>query len=202
MMDLHGLNVSYKRDTADIAFGPQRDDVFDLTLLFEQSILGILPSALFILVSIARAASLWQRETCVRAGWLLWAKLVSRPWGTGTCSMVNISNALLHIGGSRNVGLLPHCPRCALGASGNNWDAGVTRWLCPGSHRIVGHCRATVHRTLSIYQAVDSPSRLSRPLHLARPRPDQDTVPAIPRRWANIGLIYRLIGNEARASVP
>ncbi|KAH8203470.1 hypothetical protein TruAng_002341 [Truncatella angustata] len=76
-MDLHGLNVSYKRDTSDIAFGPLRGDVFDFTLLFEQSILGILPSALFILVSIARATSLWQRETCVRAGWLLWAKFAA-----------------------------------------------------------------------------------------------------------------------------
>ncbi|KAK6086081.1 ABC multidrug transporter [Seiridium cupressi] len=74
-MELHGLNVSYKRDTADIAFGPERDDVFDFTLLFEQSILGILPSALLVLVSIARATSLWQVKTCVRAGWLLWAKL-------------------------------------------------------------------------------------------------------------------------------
>lgn len=86
-MDLHGLNVSYKRDTADIAFGPEKGDhVFDFTLLFEQSILGILPSALFILISIVRAKSLWQREPCVRAGWLLWAKLVSRPRGVGTCS--------------------------------------------------------------------------------------------------------------------
>ncbi|KAM0816280.1 putative ABC transporter FUM19 [Seiridium cardinale] len=76
-MELHGLNVSYKRDTADIAFGPERDDVFDFTLLFEQSILGILPSALFILVSIARVTSLWQVKTCVRAGWLLWAKLAA-----------------------------------------------------------------------------------------------------------------------------
>ncbi|KAK9420894.1 putative ABC transporter FUM19 [Seiridium unicorne] len=76
-MELHGLNVSYKRDTADIAFGPERDDVFDFTLLFEQSILGILPSALFILVSIARATSLWQGKTCVRTGWLLWAKLAA-----------------------------------------------------------------------------------------------------------------------------
>ncbi|KAI1856356.1 hypothetical protein JX265_011603 [Neoarthrinium moseri] len=77
IMDLHDLNVSYKRDTADIAFGPQKDDVFDFTLLFEQGILGILPSALFILVSIARTISLWQRETCVRAGRLLWAKLAA-----------------------------------------------------------------------------------------------------------------------------
>ncbi|ETS85549.1 hypothetical protein PFICI_03574 [Pestalotiopsis fici W106-1] len=76
-MDLHGLNVSYKRDTADIAFGPQRDDAFDFTLLFEQSILGILPSALFILLSIARGTSLWHKDTFVRVGWLLWAKLAA-----------------------------------------------------------------------------------------------------------------------------
>lgn len=78
----HSLNISYRRDTADMAFGPERHDVFDFTLLFEQSILGILPSLLFILVSIARATSLWQVKTCVCAGWLLWAKLVSRSLGT------------------------------------------------------------------------------------------------------------------------
>jgi hypothetical protein len=82
-MELHrGLDISYRRDTADMAFGPERHDVFDFTLLFEQSILGILPSGLFILVSIARATTLWQVKTCVRAGWLLWAKLVSRSLGT------------------------------------------------------------------------------------------------------------------------
>ncbi|KAF2995600.1 hypothetical protein E8E14_000809 [Neopestalotiopsis sp. 37M] len=74
-MDFQHVNASYKRDTADIAFGPQRDDVFDFTLLFEQSILGLLPSAVFIFVALARATSLWRKETCVRAGWLLWAKL-------------------------------------------------------------------------------------------------------------------------------
>lgn len=78
-MESHGLNISSsKRDTADNAFGPERVHVFDFTLLFEQSILDILPSTLFILISIARVISLWQVKTCVRAGWLLWAKLVSR----------------------------------------------------------------------------------------------------------------------------
>ncbi len=97
-MELHGLNVSYERDTADIAFGPEREDVFDFTLLFEQSILGIFPSALFILVSIARATSLWQVKTCVRAGWLLWAKLVSQSLGTRDiqCRQLEHTNALLH----------------------------------------------------------------------------------------------------------
>ena len=98
--------MSYKRDTADIAFGPQRDDAFDFTLLFEQSILGILPSALFILLSIARGTSLWHKDTFVRVGWLLWAKLVSHTWRMGSSSVATISDSLWRTGGSRNIDLL------------------------------------------------------------------------------------------------
>ncbi|KAH8887988.1 putative multidrug resistance protein MDR [Thozetella sp. PMI_491] len=63
-------------ETVDvIRFGPQRDGALDFTLLFEQSILTLLPSAIFLISSTARTSWLLRKETCVRAGWLLWSKL-------------------------------------------------------------------------------------------------------------------------------
>ncbi|OHE99829.1 hypothetical protein CORC01_04965 [Colletotrichum orchidophilum] len=59
----------------DDYFGPQVRGYFDFTVLFEQSILSILPSALFILLAPIRITSLLRSETRVRSGKLLWLKL-------------------------------------------------------------------------------------------------------------------------------
>ncbi|KAK7736158.1 hypothetical protein SLS53_007186 [Cytospora paraplurivora] len=62
--------------TTDLdAFGPQLPGSFDFTLYFEQAILSILPSALFLLIAPWRIAWLFRRQALVRSGWLLWAKL-------------------------------------------------------------------------------------------------------------------------------
>ena len=61
----------------DNEFGPRLAGSFDLTLLFEQSILSILPSSLFILAAAVRIAVLHRRNVYVRHGGLFWLKLVS-----------------------------------------------------------------------------------------------------------------------------
>ncbi|CAH0003934.1 unnamed protein product [Clonostachys byssicola] len=61
----------------DDQFGPHFSGVFDFTLLFEQSILSLLPTALFILLAPFRVFAIWKNESCVRAGPLLWAKLIA-----------------------------------------------------------------------------------------------------------------------------
>ncbi|KAK7210750.1 hypothetical protein V2G26_017928 [Clonostachys chloroleuca] len=61
----------------DSQFGPHLSGVFDFTLLFEQSILSLLPTALFILLTPFRVFAICKNESCVRAGPLLWAKLIA-----------------------------------------------------------------------------------------------------------------------------
>ncbi|KAF4779309.1 hypothetical protein HER10_EVM0002693 [Colletotrichum scovillei] len=61
----------------DDYFGPQVRGYFDFTILFEQSILSILPSALFILLVPVRISSLLRNGIRVRSGRLLWLKLLA-----------------------------------------------------------------------------------------------------------------------------
>ncbi|KAF5247273.1 hypothetical protein FANTH_6530 [Fusarium anthophilum] len=60
----------------DNNFGPQRVGVFDFTILFEQSILSLLPTGLFILLVPLRLYVLWNHEKATKSGCLLWAKMV------------------------------------------------------------------------------------------------------------------------------
>jgi hypothetical protein len=62
---------------ADNDFGPQRAGVFDFTILFEQSILSLLPTGLFILLVPLELYVLWNNERVTKSGPLLWAKIVS-----------------------------------------------------------------------------------------------------------------------------
>uniref|UniRef100_A0A0D2XKL9 Uncharacterized protein n=1 Tax=Fusarium oxysporum (strain Fo5176) TaxID=660025 RepID=A0A0D2XKL9_FUSOF len=62
---------------ADKDFGPQRAGVFDFTILFEQSILSLLPTGLFILLVPLRFYVLWNNERVTKSEPLLWAKMVS-----------------------------------------------------------------------------------------------------------------------------
>jgi hypothetical protein len=64
-------------DDADARFGPHLAGEFDFTLLFEQSILSILPSSLFIIAAAYRVATLYRKGIQVRAGHSLWLKLVT-----------------------------------------------------------------------------------------------------------------------------
>ncbi|KAM5384691.1 hypothetical protein ACJA88_002538 [Fusarium oxysporum] len=62
---------------ADKNFGPQRAGVFDFTILFEQSILSLLPTGLFILLVPLRFYVLWNNERVTKSEPLLWAKMVT-----------------------------------------------------------------------------------------------------------------------------
>ncbi|KAJ0362676.1 hypothetical protein COL154_006121 [Colletotrichum chrysophilum] len=61
---------------ADNYFGPQVNGYFDFTVLFEQSILSILPTALLIILAPVRITWLRRNDIRVRAGKLLWLKLI------------------------------------------------------------------------------------------------------------------------------
>ncbi|KAG4267241.1 hypothetical protein FPRO04_04853 [Fusarium proliferatum] len=61
--------------SADNSFGPQRAGVFDFTILFEQSILSLLPTGLFILLVPLRLYVLWSNERATKSKPLLWAKM-------------------------------------------------------------------------------------------------------------------------------
>ncbi|CVL11312.1 related to multidrug resistance-associated protein [Fusarium proliferatum] len=61
--------------SADNSFGPQRAGVFDFTILFEQSILSLLPTGLFILLVPVRLSVLWNNERATKSKPLLWAKM-------------------------------------------------------------------------------------------------------------------------------
>lgn len=58
-------------------FGPQIDGYFDFTVLFDQSILSILPTALLILLAPVRIARLFHDDARVRSGKMLMLKLVN-----------------------------------------------------------------------------------------------------------------------------
>ena len=63
----------------DRAFGPsvpQCRRTFDFTLLFEETIFSIAPSALFLLIVILRLSVLWKRPSRVQGGNLYKLKLV------------------------------------------------------------------------------------------------------------------------------
>ncbi|KEY65241.1 hypothetical protein S7711_08779 [Stachybotrys chartarum IBT 7711] len=62
---------------SDNHFGPRLPGVFDFTILFEQSILSLLPTALFILVAPIRINTLISRPNTVVSGSLLWLKLAT-----------------------------------------------------------------------------------------------------------------------------
>ncbi|KAL0937343.1 ABC multidrug transporter [Colletotrichum truncatum] len=62
---------------ADDYFGPQVNGYFDFTVLFEQSILSILPTALLILLAPIRITWLLRNDVHVRSGKLLWLKLAA-----------------------------------------------------------------------------------------------------------------------------
>ncbi|KAK2043559.1 P-loop containing nucleoside triphosphate hydrolase protein [Colletotrichum somersetense] len=59
------------------AFGPQLTGQFDFTIYFEQAILSIVPSALFLAILPCRVTWLLRRHSIPCSGWLLLAKLAT-----------------------------------------------------------------------------------------------------------------------------
>ncbi|VTO84019.1 unnamed protein product [Fusarium graminearum] len=62
---------------SDNNFGPHRIGVFDFTVLFEQSILSLLPAALFLFLVPLRLFALRNNERVTELGILLWLKLAT-----------------------------------------------------------------------------------------------------------------------------
>ncbi|KAF9879602.1 ABC multidrug transporter [Colletotrichum karsti] len=71
---------------SDDYFGPQVNGYFDFTVLFEQAILSILPTALLIILAPIRIIWLRGSDIRVRSGTLLWLKLVAI--GVFTCLQI------------------------------------------------------------------------------------------------------------------
>lgn len=61
---------------SDDHFGPHRANTFDFTILFEQSILSLLPTGLFLLLVPLRLFLLRNNEKVSKIGTILWLKLV------------------------------------------------------------------------------------------------------------------------------
>ncbi|POR35875.1 ABC transporter, transmembrane domain, type 1 [Tolypocladium paradoxum] len=74
----------------DQSFGPQLSGSFDFTLLFEQAMLSVLPSALLLSSSPIYLYGLTRRPLCVRAGCLLWIKLAA----AASLLCVEVANAV------------------------------------------------------------------------------------------------------------
>ena len=73
-MDLFARAVA---GDGDGAFGPTLNGFFDFTLPFEHSILSILPTSIFIVLTPIHVNHLWRRQPCVKPGVLLWLKMLS-----------------------------------------------------------------------------------------------------------------------------
>ena len=74
---MSNASVTLSITDADDQFGPAVFGRFDFTLLFEQSILSILPAALFLLLTIGRLAQLHNASTKTIRANVLTLKAVS-----------------------------------------------------------------------------------------------------------------------------
>lgn len=66
--------------SSDDSFGPQLGSRFDFTLLFDHTILSILPSGLMILVAPFLIFYYRRQTEVILPGALLWFKMVSFCW--------------------------------------------------------------------------------------------------------------------------
>lgn len=70
------ITIICTMDSQDDTFGPHLPGAFDFTLLFEQSILSLLPTTLFIVAALWRFGRIVHRPTCVVPSMLSVVKLV------------------------------------------------------------------------------------------------------------------------------
>lgn len=71
------LRRSYDWEANDNSWGPQNGDNADFTLVFENSILAILPAAFFLVILPMRLQYHWKKPKVATAGILFWARVVS-----------------------------------------------------------------------------------------------------------------------------
>lgn len=129
-------------DAGDDYFGPQVNGYFDFTVLFEHSILSILPTALFILLAPCRIAWLLrQKDVHVRSGKLLWVKLVRLHREEQNLRNLTPENTGRH----RSLLLPPNHSRSAMGSPLDPGPAHIGRRGRPGPRRSRRPRRAVVH---------------------------------------------------------
>ncbi|POR33115.1 Canalicular multispecific organic anion transporter 1 [Tolypocladium paradoxum] len=106
---------------------------FDFTLFFEESILTIIPSAVFIVLALARIGALHRRRAVVRSGWLRNAKLGAATASIALRISVLVQQRLAH--GTRTAASLP-AAALAIAATLLAWVLSShehTRACCPSS---------------------------------------------------------------------
>lgn len=79
-LDANAKSLNSTSSTTDDSFGPflkiPDTTTFDFTLLFEESVLSVLPSGLFLLLLPPRIWQLWRSPRKVTGSYLLTAKIV------------------------------------------------------------------------------------------------------------------------------
>lgn len=102
----------------DNYFGPQLPGVFDFTILFEQSILSLLPACIFIVLAPLRISTLVHRETVVLSRKLFWSKQV-RTYSRQLQLVLTVAGCCCRILLSSNY------PRSAMGSTIHTQDKDV-----------------------------------------------------------------------------
>ena len=120
------------RSSAEDAFGPSVEgcfDDFDFTLLFEESILTIVPLAIFLVILPFRLVYLCKRKKVARGGLLHISKLVSLlPDLTFPCYWTYQCFAMDRIGRFEFIWVSPAYPPNSLGQDIESIDQGITRY--------------------------------------------------------------------------
>lgn len=78
------MDAKVAEQTGDRAFWPPQPRLFDLTLKFEETIMGIMPSVVMAAMSPFLIAHYSHEPVRVRRSWHLWAKMVSCESYTAT----------------------------------------------------------------------------------------------------------------------
>lgn len=189
-------------DGADDAFGPHLPGVFDFTVVFEQTILSLLPTCLFVVLAPFRVSALLRHGDRVRPGPHLWAKLVSCRARASARSTLGCVCLTRFAGGCCGVPCSPGSPRGAVVALPRAPDADVPRRGRRRHPRGRRHRRDVLRRAPQVHQAGRPAQRLPPALGRARHRPGADVLaPAGParRRGRRVHGVARRQGPAARA---
>lgn len=79
---------------SDESIGPGNDRIFDFTLVFENSILSILPAAFLLLIAPIHVWKYSRGPKVASAGSLYWARLVSKEFHMWCKDLANILSRL------------------------------------------------------------------------------------------------------------
>lgn len=180
---------------ADNYFGPQVNGYFDFTVLFEQSILSILPTALIILLAPVRITWLLRNDIRVRAGKLLWLKLVM---SNSMAKQVSY-NELIREGRNFCVPMPPDRSHSTMVHTINTQSSHLGRRKRAGLDRSNRPRCPILHGAQAFHQAFGTHRPVSVSYHRPRHRASQNTMA---QRWSEIGRghLYCLFGSQGGRS--